>query len=283
MHPEYSSYHRYSKNMRGLILIAGILSFLGSLLLVWTGGSIFATYRTENITGPGVDIIQLNKYPLKGEPIELEVTARGGSKTGVNDIYVYKADGNAPVTSAHGEGVTWGNTISSKGRGQDAVTVLVPQDEVMHHGQAVCNVEVNYVCAMKSGGGFTNNNKQGIVYVSTPVYTAGEKLSRQLLDLFTAFIWLLVWAVIWYLIAKRLEKRDLLKTNTDKEEDITYSIIGLLFGGCIIGYWIFARFISGTFGIDHSLFTIAMMCVWIGALVLAWIKAKKDLKAQVVH
>jgi hypothetical protein len=270
--------------MRGLILLTGILSFLGALVLLWVGGSLFASFRSEHILGPGVDVILLSKFPLEGENIDLEITARGGSAAGMNEVYAYDIEeGSVPVASTQGQGVTWGYTVSSRSRGQATVELPVPQDAVTHHGHAVFSLEVNYVCAMSSSGGFTNNRMQDVVYVDVPIYTPAQKLRAQLLDLLLALAGLFLWGWLWYAIWKRAEDRKREPLDAATEKDVAYAGMGIFLGGCIIGYWIFARFLGSAFSINNGGFTALLVLVWISAVAVAWRRAKKKLRTEELH
>jgi hypothetical protein len=270
--------------MKGLIIISGLLSFLGALILLWVGGSMFASFRSENIMGPGVDIILLNKYPLQGEDIKLEVTARGGDKAGLEDVYAFTTDGApAMLSETHGEGVTWGNTITGgKSRGSATVLFTVPQELALHDRSLNFDIQVNYVCAMGSSSTFNNENKQDRIPISIPIYTPGEKFKAQLIDTVLAFAGLFLWGWLWYAIWKRAENRKHALADPGKQEDVAYAIMGLLVGGSMMGYWIFARALSSAYSINNAGFTILMVMIWISSIVIAWRMAKKKLRTEEV-
>ena len=96
-------------------LLIGLGGFLGALLLLMTGTSLFADYRTENIAGPGVDIRVIDRYPDPDAEFRFELTARGGSAAGIREASAVK-NGQALAT-ALGSGITWGSTVTSKTRG----------------------------------------------------------------------------------------------------------------------------------------------------------------------
>lgn len=268
--------------MKGLLIFTGFACFLGSLLLLWVAGSLFADFRTENITGPGVDVYLLNKYPLEGENILLEVSARGGSKTGLNNVMAFTVnEDQRMVAETQGEGVTWGETISNNGRGSDKVVITVPQQEVLHHGLAVFQLETSYVCAMGGAGTFNNEEKQDVVPVSLKIYSPGEKLRAQLLDLLIAFSFFAIWMLLWYVILKKIESMEGKLNHLEK--DLTYPLMGLFFGGCMIGYWIFARYLAAIFSITATWFIIFVMIVWIAAPYFSYKMAKAKLKNQIIN
>ena len=264
--------------MRGLILLLGIGAFFGGLLLLWTGSSYFADFRTENITGPGVDVHLQDKYPSEDGVIPLEVHARGGSRAGIRNISVIK--NNQIIRQFSGEGVTWHGTISSgKSRGDDELIIEVPvKDVVDEEHEAVFALEVNYVCAMSSGSHYENDPKQDYVTIILPIHGKSSSSVAIFKDLMICVFYLGAWILFWHVVLRALEKHA--DSMDDFEKDAAYPALGFILTGGILGYWIFATRIAAIFNLSNGFFIFLVMLIWIGAPVLAAWPIRKRLKAK---
>ena len=105
-----------------LIGIFGLLAAGTSIVLMLVMGSVFADARTENITGPGVDIFVRTPFPGEGGTIRLDVEARGGSRAGIGKIEI-RRDGH---TIAVSESKTIGRLAKRTVLSDNALSVLVP-------------------------------------------------------------------------------------------------------------------------------------------------------------
>lgn len=264
--------------MRGLVLLLGISAFFGGLLLLYVGTSFFADFSTENITGPGVDVLLLDKYPGETGLIPLEIHARGGSRAGIKSIGIIK--NNQVIRQFSGEGVTWSGTISSgKHRGDDEMIIEVPVKDVLDDDrQAIFGLDIYYVCAMSSGSYYENDTQHDFVNIAMPVPDGGPKNVSIFKDLLIVLSYFALWTLFWHLVLQALEKQadDL----ADLEKDAAYPALGFLITGGIIGYWIFATKIAALFGITGGWFVFLLMLVWLSGPVIAALPIRKRLKAK---
>jgi hypothetical protein len=255
--------------VKGFLLLAGLAAFFGGLILLNAGSSMFADFSTENVAGPGVDVFVLDKYPE--DVLPLEVIVRGGSKTGLTHVLVYKND--SVIFQTRGEGATWGDRISSKGRGEDNAEIEIPVKGLRDENGISFEIQANYVCAMSSGGSyFENEQQEAMVYIYMP---AGKS---KLMDLMICLLYFGLWILFWFLVILLVEK--ISESNPGSEKDIAYPILGFLISGGIIGYWLFARPLAATLGITGGGIVFIFILVWLSGIVLAVYPIRKRLRAK---
>ncbi|MDX2360399.1 MAG: hypothetical protein QNK23_06310 [Crocinitomicaceae bacterium] len=263
--------------LKFFVILSGLASFLIALALLSLGTSLFADFRTENIMGPGVDVILLDKYPTGTEPIRMEVIARGGKKAGLN--YAMAFYNGEIVGTSEGDGMDWGDMISGKGRGDEQVIIYVDPKKFNDANSYKFELEVNYVWAKSSGAAsFSNATETSIISIDIPKYEEGEVTSAKLADLSISIGFLALHFIFWYVLiysAALREKKGGAVDAANADEVTSYALFGNYMALCIIGYWIFALPIAKTFNIDSSLFTIFNTIVWCAIPILVYVIVKK--------
>ena len=169
--------------MKFILFIFALGSIIGSLYLITLSGSVYADFQSGSDAGPGVDIHVFTKYPVKGEPIKIEVSARGGKSAGLyTAVATPRFETSKTLVEVHGDGMDWGKSLSGKVRGSEEVEMSVPTEEITEGNQIRFAVYVDYVCAMSSSGRrFKNIDKTAVVYVNLQLYDEDDKFSAQLL------------------------------------------------------------------------------------------------------
>ena len=263
---------------RTLAVLVGIVGFLAagaSIALLLVMGSVFADARTENITGPGVDIFVRTPFPGEGGTVIFDVEARGGSRAGIGRIEI-RHDGR-PIATHQGKGVTWGFSIrSGKERGSDTEQVkFVVPSEVHADESMALSIEVDYVVAMSKNRGFTNDHHHGSIPLEMTVYSSSGRTIAQLARIGLALGCFLLWFMLVWGVAKLYAKAgDDISAESSEAEGI-----GLLMGymgGSIIGYWLFAWRIMNALELASTLWAVLLMGVWcIAPLVFVWKWSKR--------
>src|SRR5687767_701657 len=182
------------KRLSTIVGVVGFVTACATLMFLLVAGSVFADARTENITGPGVDLFLRTPFPGEGGTVVIDVEARGGSRAGVSTIEVRHA--GKLIGEATGKGATWGKWIrSGKSRGSDTETVrfVVPRD-VAAGATMPLSIDVAYVVAVSSDGSFTNDSKRSTIPLDVAVYSSSGRLVAQLARVLLAvscfFAWL---------------------------------------------------------------------------------------------
>jgi hypothetical protein len=222
--------------MKVLISLVGVALCLGGLVVLMIGPSMFADARSEKLAGPGVSVWLLDRWPNPGSTMRMEVEAHGGDRAGVGMVRV-RLEGEELVTT-EGKGVHWGNTISgSKSRGAETVEVAVPIPQHAVAGQPLpLELEVFYVCAMRSGGGFENETFHETIGLEVTPQAPGSTLVPRLMHLDKALLALALWIFLLIGLIKFLEGPG----QIDGEAGGVI-VIGVGVSSAIIGYWSFAR------------------------------------------
>jgi hypothetical protein len=246
-----------------LLFIFAMLILLGVFIpLIIVGDSIFADFRSANITGEGVDVFLPDKYPQTGKPLNLLVIPRGGSKTGT-----YRAMAiinNIPVVIKEGDGITWGNYISSKSRGSSEVQLEIPEIYLKGKNRISFELHVHYVCAVpvrSESRIFENVDYFQNLQISIPLYSYDEKIMKQMTDTGLTILWLLIWVALWFFIVRTIERSSGRIIGMEK---LWRFLLATLYAiGSVIGYWIFARGIGSIYGIYDTWFSMAGVIIWI--------------------
>ncbi|KAB2902824.1 MAG: hypothetical protein F9K40_07460 [Kofleriaceae bacterium] len=262
---------------RALSITVGVVGLACSLLMLVgmsVMGSIMADARTENITGPGVDVFLRTPFPLEGEAVVIDVAARGGSRAGIERIQVKGSETAGDMLAyVAGKGVTWGSYVrSGKTRGEATETVRFRVPDAVSPGETMrLTLYVDYVVAMGTGDGrtFENDHRSDVLHLDVSVYTpAGRRWARVALG-GKAFAVFLVWfLLVWGIVALYGRTADQPATANGELEGI--GMIGGLLGGGFIGYWLFARTVMAGYGTQSTLWAVALTTAWL-VLPLAWV------------
>lgn len=254
--------------------VVGTLSALAMLLGMSVMGSLMADARTENITGPGVDVFLRTPFPLEGDTVVIDVSARGGKRAGLERVQVKSPEtGDTMLAYVTGPGASWGSVVrGGKTRGESTGTVrfTVP-DDIAAGTTMRLTLYVDYVVAMSTGDGYTfeNDSRSDVINLDVTVYTAaGRRWARVALGgkasgMFLAWF-LLVWGVA-ALYWRSQGKPD----NTNAELEGIGLLMGFM-GGGFLGYWLFARTVMAGYGTQSAYWAVALTTAWL-VLPLLWV------------
>jgi hypothetical protein len=265
---------------KALSLLVGGVGFLcacASLVLMLVMGSVFADARTENITGPGVDVFLRTPFPTEGSTVVLDVDARGGKRAGLNQLLVR---GASVLATKQGKGVTWGASIGGKGRGSETVQIsfVVPETEKAGDTMHLA-VDVDYVVAMSQPGGFTNDPMHATVRLELEIYTSSGRVLALLARVLLGLGCFLVWFMIVWGVAKLYAKAGDDQVSQDASEMEGIGLVMGFLGGSILGYWLFAFRVMNALELRSTSWTVLLMTIWCVAPLLfvwKWNKRRKN-------
>lgn len=262
---------------RALSITVGTVGTLCALLLLVgmsVMGSIMADARTENVTGPGVDVFLRTPLPLEGETVVIDVSARGGSRAGIERIQLRGSD-DAGATLAYvaGKGATWGSFVrSGKSRGESTETVRFAVPDHVSAGSTMrLTLFVDYVVAMSTGDGrtFENARRSDVLHLDVSVYTpAGRRWARVALG-GKALAMFLGWFLLVWGVAALYWRSEGPASGSSAELEGIGLLMGFM-GGGFIGYWLFARTVMAGYGTQSTLWAVALTTAWL-VLPLAWV------------
>ena len=264
--------------------IIGILSAFAMLLGMSVMGSLMADARSENLSGPGVDVFLRTPFPGDGDLIVLDVSARGGSRAGISRVHV-KGDVET-LADVAGDGADWGPVVrSGKTRGEETATVRFHVPDRVRPGESMhLTIYVDYVVAMSSGSGtFENDARNDVVTLDVKVFTpAGRRWAQVGLAGRALGIFLMWFFVVWgvYGLYARTEGSSArVDSNTAELEGIGL-LMGFM-GGGFLGYWCFARLLMAGLGTQSTFWAIVLTGAWL-VLPLVWVWRRwRRRKAQV--
>lgn len=271
---------------RALSITVGVVGTICALAMLFgmsVMGSLMADARTENITGPGVDLFLRTPFPLEHDNVVIDVSARGGSRAGVERIQVKSTDeADGMLAYVAGKGATWGMVVTSgKTRGEETATVRFAVPDHVAPGETMhLIIYVDYVCAMSSGAGsFENDHRSDVLHLDVPVYTeSGRRWARVALGgkAFAMFLawFLLVWGIAaLYWRADSQPTQDKPYRTRSNQANAEFEGIGLLMGfmgGGFVGYWFFARPVMGGYGTQSTLWAVSLTTAWL-VLPFVWV------------
>lgn len=229
--------------MKVLLNLAGVALCFGGLVVLMIGPSLFADAGSEKLTGPGVSVWLLDRWPSPGSTMRMEVEAHGGDRAGVGVVRV-RLEGEE-LAKKEGKGVHWGNTISgSKSRGAETVELEVPIPPRALPGQPLpLELDVSYVCAMGSGMSFGNETFHEVIALEVTPQAPGSTLVPRLMHLDKALLALALWTFLVIGLSRFFEGPG----QADGEAGGVI-VIGVGVSSAIIGYWSFARPVVAALG-----------------------------------
>ncbi len=250
------------------VALLGIALCLGGLVLIWVGPSLAADARSERLTGHGVDIHVVDRWPAPGSQMRLEVSAHGGSHAGIYDV-VAIADGRI-VGNARGNGVTWGSLITSgRGRGSETLTLELEVPASAQPGVPLpLEIRVGYVCAISGGGTFTNERfDENLRLEVTP--QLGAALIPRAKAAIVPLLALLAWSLLCWGGAVVMAAEDRRPGNA-LSEPLGVVAIAALVGAALLGYWGFAFPVSAIFGAPVGLDWLLVVLFLFGPPLAVW-------------
>ena len=260
--------------MKVLINLVGAALCFGGLVVLMIGPSLFADAGSQKLTGLGVSVWLLDRWPSPGSTMRMEVEAHGGSRAGVGTVRVLLE--GAELVRKEGKGVYWGNTISgSKSRGAETVEVEVPIPAGASVGQPLpIELDVSYVCAMTSAGSFDNEWFRENVGLEVIPRERGSTLVPRLMHLDKALLALALWIFLLIGLIKFIEGPG----QIDGEAGGVI-VIGVGVSSAIIGYWSFARPVVATLENPPALDWLLAIAWLFGVPYAVWKQLKKRQRA----
>jgi hypothetical protein len=261
---------------RALSITVGVIGTLCALLMMLgmsVMGSLMADARTENITGPGVDVFLRTPFPLEGDTVVIDVSARGGSRAGVERIQVKSSAAPEQMLAyIAGKGATWGMVVrSGKTRGESTETVRFPVPDVVAAGETMpLTLYVDYVVAMSTGDGrtFENDSRSDVLHLDVPVYTSSGRFWARVALAGKAFALFLAWFLLVWGVAALYGRSDG-KPGGDAELEGIGLLMGFM-GGGFLGYWFFARPVMAGYATQSTAAAVALTAAWL-LLPLLWV------------
>lgn len=262
---------------RALSVAVGLIGTACALLMLVgmsVMGSLMADARTENITGPGVDVFLRTPFPLEGETVVIDVSARGGSRAGVERIQVKSsAAPEAMLAYVAGKGATWGMVVrSGKSRGESTETVRFRVPDVVSAGETMPLVlYVDYVVAMSTGDGrtFENESRSDLIHLDVQVYNASGRFWARVALVGKACGLFLVWFLVVWGVAVLYGRSQGRLDRSDSELEGIGLLMGFM-GGGFLGYWFFARPVMAGYATQSTLWAVALTTAWL-VLPLVWV------------
>jgi hypothetical protein len=245
-------------------------------------GSLMADARTDSIMGPGVDVFLRTPFPLEGDTVVLDVSARGGSRAGIERIQVKSNDvPDGMLAYVAGKGASWGMVISSgKTRGEETSTVRFKVPDTMSPGELLhLTLYVDYVVALSSASTFENEHKSDIVSLDVMIYTASGRTWALVALAGKAFALFLAWFLLVWGLAVLYERAEGTTSHANAELEGIGLLMGFM-GGGFIGYWLFARLVMAGYGTQSTFWAVALTTAWLVLPIIFIWKRHRRRKAQ---
>ncbi|HUQ01398.1 MAG TPA: hypothetical protein VM261_02835 [Kofleriaceae bacterium] len=262
---------------RGLSIAIGVIGTACALLMLVgmsVMGSLMADARTENITGPGVDVFLRTPFPLEGDTVVIDVSARGGDRAGVERIQVKStAAPDEMLAYIAGKGATWGMVVrSGKSRGESTETVRFRVPDAVSAGETMpLTLYVDYVVAMSSGDGrtFENDSRSDVIHLDVKVFTTSGRFWARVALGGRAFAMFLAWFLLVWGVAALYGRSQGKPDNANAEFEGIGLLMGFM-GGGFLGYWFFARSVMAGYGTQSTSWAVALTAAWL-VLPLVWV------------
>jgi hypothetical protein len=253
--------------------VVGTLCAIAMLFGMSVMGSLMADARTDSIIGPGVDVFLRTPFPLPGDTVVLDVSARGGSRAGIERIQVKSTDvPDEMLAYVAGKGATWGMVISGdKTRGEETATVRFAVPDALSPGETMhLTLYVDYVYASSSASTFENVHKSDIVSLDVMIYTPSGRTWALVALAGKAFGLFVVWFLLIWGIAVLYERAEGTTSHKNAELEGIGMLMGFM-GGGFIGYWLFARLVMAGYGTQSTVWAVALTTAWLVLpLVFVW-------------
>jgi hypothetical protein len=262
--------------------VVGTVCALAMLLGMSVMGSLMAEARTANIMGPGVDVFLRTPFPLEGDTVVLDVSARGGSRAGIERIQVKSSEVPDEVLAyVTGKGASWGMVIDSgKSRGEETATVRFRVPDMMSPGETMhLTLYVDYVVALSSASTFENSHESDIVTLDVVIYTTSGRTWALVALAGKAFGLFLIWFLFIWGVAVLYERAEGTTSHANSELEGIGLLMGFM-GGGFIGYWLFARLVMAGYGTRSTLWAVALTTAWLVLPLLFVWKRHERRKAQ---
>lgn len=261
----------------------GTLCALAMLLGMSVMGSIMADARTENITGPGVDVFLRTPFPVEGETVVIDVSARGGSRAGLERVQVKSDTSDDLLAYITGKGADWGMVVrSGKTRGEETGTVRFAIPDHVSAGETMrLTLYVDYVVAMSTGDGrtFENDSRSDVLHLDVQVYTPSGRFWARVALGGKAFAIFLAWFLLVWGVAALYWRSQGKPDQSNAELEGIGLLMGFM-GGGFVGYWFFARPVMAGYGTQSTLWAVLLTAAWL-VLPLVWVwKRWKRRQAQ---
>lgn len=253
--------------------VIGTLSALAMLVGMSVMGSIMADARTENIMGPGVDVFLRSPFPVEGDRIVIDISARGGSRAGLERVQVKSDTSEDMLAYITGKGADWGTFVrSGKTRGEETGTVRFPVPESVSPGETMrLTLYVDYVVALSTGDGrtFENDSRSDVLHLDVQVYARSGRFWARVALGGKAFAIFLAWfLLVWGVAALYWRSQDR-PDNANAEFEGIGLLMGFM-GGGFVGYWLFARPVMAGYGTQSTLWAVLLTTAWL-VLPLVWV------------
>jgi hypothetical protein len=234
-------------------------------------GSLMADARTENITGPGVDVFLRTPFPVEGDTVVIDVSARGGKRAGLERVQVKYAD--QMLAYVAGKGADWGMTVrGGKTRGEETGTIRFPVPDTASPGETMrLTLYVDYVVAMSTGDGYTfeNDSRSDVISLDVPIHTPSSRTWARVALGGKAFAIFLAWFLLVWGIAALYWRSQGKPDHANAEFEGIGLLMGFM-GGGFVGYWLFARPVMAGYGTQSTLWAVLLTVAWL-ALPLLWV------------
>ncbi len=237
-----------------LTVIALLVMYFGVPIV----SRLLADASSGGIIGSGVDVLVQTPAPTAGGSLALEVSARGGTRTGVRRVLVSEKSTGTVLADVKGRGATWGRTMYGNGAGQDSVyaTFTAPDDA----DSVRLHIVVDYVIAKTSGAmSFFNVDRRDHVDLEIQLVGPGERWVRMCLYWLGPVLSLAAWFLV---LSFAFRAWDHISAVAVDDGNFMTPLSFLALGG-LVGYWTSVRPVMDVLGL-HSEWTTALgTLVWI--------------------
>ncbi len=250
-----------------LIALTWIVAVIGFGALAFAYDSL--ARATAQADGDDVAVWLYTPHVGPGDTLRGEIAAYGGIALGIRAARIRLGEAEETV---RGRGQHWRSSIRTKSTtsGDDSVEFALTLPADLEPGAAELRVDVDFVRARRSTGGFQNDSRSESLAVPLAVRTAPARIALRLWSLLRAALGFLALAWLYLRFGPGLTRDD--RPGSEAEiEGLAYLALCIAVFVGLAGYPLFAQPLMAAVGSAADALVITAMIAWVlGPPITAW-------------
>ena len=251
-----------------LVALAWLLGIAGFVVLAFAYDSL--ARRTAQVDGERAAAWIFTPHVGPGQTLHGEVGAYGGLALGIRRVQV---DVASRQTTVEGRGRHWGASLTTKSttRGSDDLEFAVELPADLPEGQPLTvRIDVDYVYARRSMGGFDNSSDRETLTVELPIRSPAARGALRLWSGQRAMIGFALLVLLYVRFGPGLTRDDP-SMSESATEGLAYLMLCVAVFIGLAGYPLFAQPLMAGTGWTADGFVVGLMCLWVvGPPLTAW-------------